>query len=87
VFGDEPSEGIGIVGLVRDEPLQRPGEAQKVWRDGDVVQVAGCQQEDPWSPELIGQGVDRRRATAARAADGFVEGPPFPPAAERCALT
>ena len=27
VFGDEPPEGIGIVGLVRDEPPQRPGEA------------------------------------------------------------
>jgi len=34
----------------------------------------------------VGQGVDFRRPPAARAADGLAEGPPFPPAAERCAL-
>jgi len=30
--------------------------------------------------------MDFRRAAAARAANGLPEGPPFPPAAERCAL-
>jgi len=30
--------------------------------------------------------MDFGRASAARAADGFLEDPPFPPAAERCAL-
>jgi hypothetical protein len=31
--------------------------------------------------------VDRGRAAASRAADRFLEGPPFPPAEHRCALT
>ena len=86
-LGEEPSEGIGIVGLVRDEPSQGPGEAQQIGRHSDVVQVAGSYQKDPGAPEFVGQGMDRCRAAAARAADRFVEDPPFPPAAERWALT
>ncbi|WP_146618596.1 hypothetical protein [Rhodoplanes elegans] len=35
------------------------------------------------SGRLIGQGVDFRRPPAARTADRLLEGPPFPPAAER----
>jgi hemolysin D len=35
----------------------------------------------------IGQRVDFRRATAARAANGLIFLPPFPPEAERCAFT
>jgi hypothetical protein len=36
--------------------------------------------------ERVGQGVDFRRASAGGAPDGLALLPPFPPAAERCAL-
>jgi hypothetical protein len=50
------------------------------------VQIAGCQEKEPWSAALVSQHVDRRGPAAAGAPDGFVEGPPFLPAADRCAL-
>lgn len=35
----------------------------------------------------VGEGVNRRCSSATRTSYAFLEGPPFPPAAERCALT
>jgi hypothetical protein len=52
----------------------------------EVVDIAGRDQQDMRAADLIGQRVDFRRLSAARAADGVVEGPPFAPAAERWAL-
>lgn len=37
-------------------------------------------------PSSSGQGMDFGRPAAARAVDGLLIVPPFPPAAERCAL-
>ena len=51
------------------------------------MDVARREQQDPRAAERIGQRVDRGRAAAARTPDRLVEGPPFPPAAERCAFT
>ena len=85
-LGQELAKGVGVVGLVGDQPPQGPGKGDQTWRHGDIVQIARCQQEEPWSAALVGQRVDRRGPAAAGAPDGFVEGPPFPPAADRCAL-
>ncbi len=49
--------------------------------------VARREQENPRPAKGVAQRMERGRAAAARAADGLLEGPPFPPAAERCALT
>jgi len=77
---------VGVVSAICDEPSDRPGQVEQGSGDGDVVDVAGRQQQDAGASLLIGQRVELARAAAARVADGLEERPPFPPAAERCAL-
>ena len=76
---------VGIIAAVGDQPADRSGPVQKVCRDGDVVDVAGRQQEDAWPSLRVRQRVELARPPAARGADRLLEGPPFPPAAERWA--
>ena len=52
-----------------------------------VSDMTARQHEGEWTTLSIRQRVDLRRATAARAADRLIGLPPFPPEAERCALT
>ena len=52
-----------------------------------ISDLAAGQQEGDGAAVAIGQGVDLGRAPAARAADGLLALPPFPPEAERCAFT
>ena len=77
---------VGIVSAVCDEPADRSGKIEKGGSDSDVVDVAGGQQQDARASLLVGQRVELARPAAARVADGLEERPPFPPAAERCAL-
>ena len=51
------------------------------------MHVTQRQHEGDGAAEIIGQGVDFRRPSAARGANGVIKSPPFAPAAERCALT
>jgi hypothetical protein len=48
--------------------------------------IARCKLERDRPTVIVGQRVDLGRTAAARAPDGIAEGPPFAPAAERCAL-
>lgn len=48
--------------------------------------VARSNQEGKRTADIVGQRVDFGGLAATRAADRVVEGPPFAPAAERCAL-
>jgi len=50
------------------------------------VGIAGAQEKEPWAPVGVGQSVDFGRPPAARATDGLIERPPFPPPPERCTL-
>jgi len=52
-----------------------------------VCCLPGSQQEGERTTVSIGDGVDFGVATAPAAADRLEVRPPFPPAAERCALT
>ena len=54
---------------------------------GAVCDIAASEHEGERTTLIVGQRVDFRRAPAARAADRLILLPPFPPAAERCALT
>src|SRR4249919_1584788 len=72
--------------LVGDETLDGASRGEKRRRQRDVIDVSGREQKDTRPAFGIGQGMDFRRPAAARATDRFAEGPPFPPAAERCAL-
>ena len=62
------------------------GEQQHIRGSGDIGFLARSQVERHRTTERISQGVDFRRASAAGAPDGLALLPPFPPAAERCAL-
>jgi hypothetical protein len=53
----------------------------------DIVDVAGAEQEHTGPATLVDQAMDLGGAASARAAYGLEEGPPFAPAADRCALT
>ena len=86
-FLKDRSQAVGVVGLVGDQSFDWSSRRQQVLRHHDVVDVARRNQQDPGPAGGVGEGVDRRRASAARASYAFLKGPPFPPAAERCALT
>jgi hypothetical protein len=84
---EDSSEAVGVVGLVGDQSFDWAGGRQQVFRHHDVMDIAWGNQQNPGPADGVGEGVDRRRASAARASYAFRKGPPFPPAAERCALT
>ena len=78
---------IGIVGLVGKQiarPRQMAGE-----HDGalDVGGLAGGRIEGQGPAMFVAQGMDLGVSAALGAADGLSRIPPFPPPAQRCALT
>lgn len=81
------AEMVGIIGTVGHQPSERAGAIEKACCDRDVVDVAGRQDEDARPALGIGERVELAGAAAARLAERLLEGPPFPPPAERCALT
>jgi hypothetical protein len=81
------SQTVGVVGLIGDQSFDRSSRRQQLLGHHDVIDVAWRNQQNPGPAGGVGEGVDRRRPPAARASYTFLEGPPFPPAAERCALT
>ena len=42
-LGQELAKGVGIVGLVGNQPPQGPGKGDQTWCHCDIVQVARCQ--------------------------------------------
>ena len=86
-FLEDHSQTVGVVGLVGDQSFDWAGSGQQFLRHHDVMDIARRNQQNPRPDGGVGEGVDRRGASAARASYAFLEGPPFPPAAERCALT
>ena len=81
------SQAVGVVGLVSNQSFDRSSSRQQLLRHHHVMDIARRDQQNPRLAGGVGEGVDRRRASAARTSYAFGEGPPFPPAAERCALT
>ena len=78
---------VGIIGAVGDQPPERAGAIEQACGDRDVVDVAGGQDEDARPALGVGERVELAGAAAARLTERLLEGPPFPPLAERCALT
>ncbi len=86
-LGQPVPELSGIVGAIGDQ-LAGCWDAPQQGRS--AVQIVGlprrhCEGERPAG--MVGYGVNFGRPSAARSPDGLFEGPPFAPAAERCALT
>jgi hypothetical protein len=90
--GSDPSlreflaQAVGVIGPVGKNPFGSMAHSEQATHSDKVVDVAGRDQQDMRTADIIGQRVDFRRLSAAGAADGIVEGPPFAPAAERWAL-
>ena len=79
-------EPIAVIGAI--------GGAQTAWRqrfeqaasDRRIAALPGGYGEGDGTTATIDNSMDFCRSPAARAADRLELGPPFPPAAERCAL-
>ena len=52
-----------------------------------VSDVTGRQNDHPWTAELVGKRMSFAVPATPRDADRLFGGPPFPPRAQRCALT
>ena len=80
------AEAAGVIGAVGDEAQWAGHHSQQRTGTVEVMNIASGEFEGAGPTALVGQRVDFRRAAAARAPDRRAEGPPFAPAAERCAL-
>lgn len=85
-FGEPVTQAPGVVGSVGDEAQRARHDGQQSPGAVEVVGIARGEFESEGPALIVGQRMDLRRAAAARASDGVAEGPPFAPAAERCAL-
>ena len=81
------AEFIAIVPLIGDQSAHRWSERQDLGCRRDVGVLAGREVKGMGTADGIAQRVDFGRANAARAADCLRALPPYPPLAERCALT
>src|SRR3954454_11002147 len=81
------TDRISVVALVgvQDVAARKPFEQRL--SSGAVCYLSASEPEGKRATLSVCQRVDFRRAAAARTADGLIFLPPFPPAAERCALT
>ena len=85
-LGEQAPQVVGVVGFIGEQLADRAGSLDELCSDRDVVGIAGRQDEDARTPLFVGKRVELARAAAARRPERLLEGPPFPPAAERCAL-
>lgn len=81
------AQGIGIITLVGDQIVHRAGLFEKAGGCADIADIAGREMQSIGASDHIGQRVDFGRLAAARGTDRLGLRPPFPPKAERCALT
>ncbi len=84
---DLSPDGIAVVAFVAMNDVGLWHQIQQGVGRGAIGHLAAGQEEGDRAALTIGQGVDLGGAPATRAADGLVEFPPFPPAAQRWALT
>ena len=76
-----------VVGLVAKHAFRWRHSAEEALRDRAIMCFASGQQNGDEASLSICECVDLRVAPSARAANSLLLLPPFPPAAERCALT
>src|ERR1700687_450300 len=76
-----------VVGFIAKHPFRRLHPADQTLCDRTIVRFASGQQDGDKAPFSICECVNLRVAPSARAANSLLLLPPFPPAAERCALT
>jgi hypothetical protein len=90
-FGPAPmqfSAQLGaVISLIAEHMFRWLHSAEKTLGDRAVVRFASGQQDGDQAPFSICECVDLCVAPASRAANSLFLLPPFPPDAERCALT
>ena len=74
---------VAVIAFVGKESLHSRSERQHVRRSDNVGVLAGGEVKDDGPAAWIAQAMDFGRAPAARAADGLILFPPFPPEAQR----
>ena len=82
-FDDVGPQFVTVVAFVGDEGARGRRLRQHVRRGGDVGRLAGGKMKNDRPAAPIAQAMDFGRASAARAADGLILLPPFPPEAQR----
>lgn len=80
---DLSAQLVAIIAFIGKEGLHNGGKRQHVGRGGDVGILAGGEMKDDRPAVPIAQAMDLGRAPAARAPDGLILLPPFPPEAQR----
>lgn len=80
---DLGAQFVAIIAFVGKESFHSGGKRQHVGRSRDVGVLAGGKMKDDGPAARIAQAMDFGRAAAARAADGLILLPPFPPEAQR----
>jgi hypothetical protein len=86
LFGEQVAQVVCVVGFVGEKAPDRAGTFDQLGCDGDVVDIAGRQNEDARPAFCVRERMELAGLAAARFAERLLEGPPFPPLAERCAL-
>lgn len=85
-FGEQVPQMVRVIRFVSHKVPDRAGALDQLYCDCDVVGIAGGQDEDARPAFAVRERVELTRAPAARGSERLLEGPPFPPAADRCAL-
>lgn len=80
------AQGVAVISAVGGQGLRGGGPGDQVVGDGSVAALSCGDDEGDEPSTLIDQGVELGGRSTARAAYGVGVSPPFPPAAERCAL-
>lgn len=80
---DFAAKVVAVIPLVGEERAHRRRERQNIGRRRDIGILAWSQMQDDRSAERIAQRMDFCGAASARAADGLIVLPPFPPEAHR----
>ena len=80
---DLGAQVVTVIAFVGDEGAHGRGERQHVGGSSDVGILTGGEMKNDGPAERVAQAMDFGRAPAARAADGLILLPPFPPEAQR----
>ena len=84
--GQKRTEGVAVVGRVAQQRLCRRQRLDQSGRRFDVMAIAAGQFERDDPAVSIDDRMNFRGSSAPAPPDGLLLGPPFPPAAHRCAL-
>lgn len=85
-LGEFGAQAFSIISSVGQKTAWMSDHADQAACANQIVGVARRDQEGQGTADIVCQRMDFGRLPATRAANGVVEGPPFAPAAERCAL-